>query len=480
VHILKTLRSSTFRLALISIALFGAVVVALLAYVYWSATSTVFSGSDQAIEGARADLQRAYDKGGVDGLVRMIRLRVAGGASADAFYLFADRSYKPIAGNLTSWPSAMRGAQSGSEITTEVTNPNLPTNQFLLLAEIETLADGSHLLVGENIDALALFKRKMKGALGITLAFIFGLAAVASVSVTRRTVGRIETVNATSRAILEGGLGTRIPLRGTQDEWDQLAENLNSMLDRIEALMREVKQVTDNVAHDLRTPLSRMRGRLESASEKLREGDSDQLLIDNTLADLDGVLRMFSSLMRISQIEAVDPSAAFDAVNLTEVVNEVVELFDAAAEERGSRVNVIGDQCVFISGDRDLLFDAVANLVDNAIKYGREGGQVKVAVAKDDESAMLAVADDGPGIAPAEVSNVFRRFYRLEQSRGAPGHGLGLSLVAAVTRIHGARVEMLDKAPGLEVQIRFPLHTVAGAKQQTHQRAGIAVPPISY
>jgi signal transduction histidine kinase len=286
---------------------------------------------------------------------------------------------------------------------------------------------------------------------------IFVLAGVAGVLVTRRTVGRIEAINATSRAILQSGLGQRIPLRGTHDEWDELAANLNSMLDRIEALMGEVKQVTDNVAHDLRTPLARVRGRLEKAYNKQRDGDYDQSLISDTIADLDDVLRMFSSLTRISQIEAHVRTAAFSAVNLAEIASEVVELFDAAAEDKGGHLKAVGDRRVLVRGDRDLLFDAVANLVDNAIKYGGDAGQVTVEVKESDGGAVISVADDGPGIPVDEGQHVFKRFYRLEQSRRTPGNGLGLSLVAAVARLHGARIEMVDNVPGLKIQLLFPL-----------------------
>jgi len=255
---------------------------------------------------------------------------------------------------------------------------------------------------------------------------------------------------------METGLGRRIPVRGTQDEWDQLAQNLNSMLERIETLMAEVKQVSDNVAHDLRTPLARVRGRLEKASIEKNAPDHDQSLISETMADLDDVLRMFSSLTRISQIEAANQTTAFRMVNLGEIATEVAELFDAAAEAKGGRVDVSGDKMLRISADRDLLFDAISNLIDNAIKHGREGGLVSINLDRRDGEAILSVSDDGPGIPSEEFDQVFKRFYRLERSRSTSGNGLGLSLVAAVARLHGARIRLVDNAPGLRVELRFP------------------------
>jgi signal transduction histidine kinase len=311
-------------------------------------------------------------------------------------------------------------------------------------------------LVGKDISDLGRFATQIYEALAFAVLLIFALAAVASVSVTRRTVGRIESINMTSRAIMESGLGRRIPIRGTQDEWDQLAQNLNSMLERIETLMAEVKQVSDNVAHDLRTPLARMRGRLEKASIEKNAPDHDQSLIGQTMADLDDVLRMFSSLTRISQIEAANQIAAFRMVNLAEIATEVAELFDAAAENKGGRVEVFGDKTARISADRDLLFDAISNLVDNAIKHGREGGLVSIHLDQKDGEAILSVSDDGPGIPSQEFERVFKRFYRLERSRSMPGNGLGLSLVAAVVRLHGGSIRLIDNSPGLSVEIHFP------------------------
>jgi signal transduction histidine kinase len=451
----KTLRSRTFKQALIWILIVGGVIFALLGYVYWSTASYVRSRSDHAIMAELAILQKAYASAGRSGLIITIAQRLAGQRFEGGVYLLVDPSLTPLAGNLADWPSAMKGSSGWG-------NFNAREGRTLLRATFETLPDGSHLLVGKDVDDLDEFAQKIKVAMALCILWIFALGGAVSVAITRRTVGRIEAINATSRAIMQSGLGQRIPLRGTLDEWDELAANLNSMLDRIEALMGEVKQVTDNVAHDLRTPLARVRGRLEKAYNKQRDGDYDQSLIGDTMADLDGVLRMFSSLTRISQIEASDRTAAFRPVNLVEIASEVVELFDAAAEDKGGRLKIVGGRSVLATGDRDLLFDAVANLVDNAIKHGRDAGQVTVEVKEADGGAVISVADDGPGIPVDEYQHVFKRFYRLEQSRRTPGNGLGLSLVAAVARLHGARIEMLDNLPGLKVQLWFPSPTRSG------------------
>jgi signal transduction histidine kinase len=457
----KTLRSSTFRLALIWIAIFGTAVAALLGYVYWSTASYLRSRSDQAIATEFAILRDAYAGGGRERLIVTIKQRMAGVHFESGVYLLADSSGAPLAGNLATWPASLKGADGWGNFSAPEWKPDA-AQPSLLRATFEALADGSHLLVGQDVRELDQLATKINTALVLTALLIFVVAGTASMMITRRTVGRIESINATSRAIMQSGLSERIPLRGTRDEWDELATNLNSMLERIETLMGEVKQFTDNVAHELRTPITRMRGRLEKTHNSLRDDDAHKSMIGDITADLDSVLRIFSSLTRISQIEASDRTAAFRTINLAEIVHEVVELYDAAAEEKGGQLDTVGDQRVLITGDRDLLFDAVSNLVDNAIKHGREAGRVTVEVRESDAGASIAVSDQGPGIPGDEIRNVFKRFYRLERSRQTPGNGLGLSLVAAVARLHGAQIETLDNAPGLTVRLWFPAPARAG------------------
>jgi signal transduction histidine kinase len=450
----KTLTSSTFRVALIAIGAFGVIVSAIFGYVYLSTSSYVRSRSDRAIMADYLSLQGAYERNGRAGLIVLIQQRMTDKSFADGVYILVDPSLATLRGNIKVWPATVAAARGWTEFRAPEPLPNT-TSRPLLRAMLETFPSGDRLLVGRDISDLDSFTDQIKTAVISGIALIFVLAGVASILVTRRTVGRIEAINATSRAIMLSGLDKRIPLRGTNDEWDSVAENLNLMLDRIETLMGEVKQVSDNVAHDLRTPLTRMRGRLEKAYHGQRIGENDQSLLGDTIADLDAVLRIFSSLTRIAQIETQARKGAFRTVNLFEIASEVIELYDAAAEQDGTRLTVIGDREVLVTGDRDLIFDAIANLVDNSIKHGRAGGQVVVANESIDGTPAISITDDGPGIPADEYEHVFKRFYRLEHSRYTPGNGLGLSLVAAVARIHGARIEMYDNAPGLKLTLRF-------------------------
>jgi signal transduction histidine kinase len=451
----KTARSSTLKLALVYIALFSASIFGLLAYVYWSTISLLDTNFERAAVAERRRLMQAYDAGGRPGLVAFIDKRIHDQRLAGWYYELADPAFSPIAGNLPSWPRRAK-PQPGWSGFAQFGPPPGAADRSPLRATYRTMADGDHLLLGLQVEGVNGFATSTATALVTAAGLFLILAAAAGVSTARRSVTRIETINAASREIMRSGLGRRIPLRGTGDEWDELATNLNSMLARIEELVETNRQVSDNIAHDLRTPLTRMRAKLEKATAQSLEPTGYQSLLYDTIGELDGVLRTFSSLLRISRIEASDRGIGLQTLDLGRLTGEIVELFDAAAEEKSVRLVLSRAETVEIRGDRDLLFDAISNLLDNAIKHGGSGGEVHVAVNDTAEGPTLSIADRGPGIPPSEREQVFKRFYRLERSRNSQGNGLGLSLAAAVANLHGIRIEMADNAPGLRIALHFP------------------------
>jgi signal transduction histidine kinase len=458
----KTLRSSTFRLAILYVCLFGASVAALFGYVYWSTTKYIKQRYDTMIAADCRELLDTFARSGREGLIGELRSHAASTPTDGDVYLLADANYAVIAGNLREWPAVGRTAEGWIEFSPPNWQPNAK-HRPLLRALITTLPDSSHLLAGEEIDDMAAFGRTINRGLALGVTLLCLLAAAAGISVTRRTVARIEAVNATSRAVMASGLGKRIPMRGTRDEWDQLAQNLNSMLERIEELVRGIKEVSDNIAHDLRTPLMRMRGRLEVALRTQRNGEADEALIARTVAELDEVLKTFSSLLRISAVEARERIVGFGAVDLSKLATEVVDLFDAAAEERGVHLRCSGTATGLVLGDRDLLFEALSNLIDNALKHGQS--DVDVTVEPDGVAGVrLTVRDHGPGIPSGERKHVLQRFYRLERSRSTPGNGLGLSLVQAVAQLHFAELALLEAGPGLAVVLKFPAMAISAAR----------------
>jgi signal transduction histidine kinase len=450
----KTLTSSTFKLALIAIGAFGVIVAAIFSYVYLSTSNYVRSRSDRAITAEYRSLRDIYERSGREELIGLIRQRTSDKAFAGHVYIFSDPSSAVLAASLEEWPMTAMARSGWMEFRAGGASPT-GIGSPLVRGMIDTFPSGDRLLVGRDVSDIDSFIGQVEAAVIAGVLLIFVIAGVASVLVTRRTVGRIEQINATSRAIMASSLDKRIPLRGTNDEWDRVAENLNLMLDRIKTLMGEIKQVSDNLAHDLRTPLTRMRGRLEKAYHGQRFEEDAQALTGDTIADLDAVLRIFTSITRIAQIETQVRKGAFRTVNLVEIAREVVELYDAAAEQSGSCLTMTSNGEVLVVGDRDLIFDAIANLVDNAVKHGRAEGQVVVASETVNGSSVVSISDNGPGIPANQYEQVFKRFYRLEQSRYTPGNGLGLSLVSAVARLHGARIEMFDNSPGLQFKLWF-------------------------
>jgi signal transduction histidine kinase len=450
----KTLQSSTLKLALIYVGVFSAAIFGLLFFVHRSTVGFLREVSDQALARERLALTSAFDRDGRSGLVSLIDRRLADPQFKGWYYLFADARFARVAGNLSRWPAVDRG-DSGSSGVTEV-DWGADHTGGVLRATWYTLPDGEHLLFGRSAQRLNMFTGTLTIGLATAAGLFLALATAAGISTARRSVTRIETINATSREIMREGLGRRIPLRGSGDEWDELAANLNSMLDRIGELVETNRQVSDNVAHDLRTPLTRMRARLERAATEPADPARNQALITDLVGELDDILRTFSSLLRISQIEASERMAGFRRLDLGEIAGEVAELFDAAAEDKAVSLSLSAPGPAPVVGDRDLLFDAISNLVDNALKHGSKGGEVRLSVAATAAGSVLAAADHGPGIPSAERQRVFRRFYRLERSRSSPGDGLGLSLVAAVANLHDARIEIADNDPGIRIELHFP------------------------
>jgi signal transduction histidine kinase len=451
-------RSSAVRLTLLYAGLFGAVVLLLFGYVYWSTTSYLSARSDRAIRAEHSVLLDAYAQSGRQGLIDLVKRRTQD--RSFRVYLVTDEAFRPVAGNLEAWPAGLEGSKGWADFSGSAMHATRDGG-VLLRATYETLPDGYHLLVGRAIDDLGEVAATINGGLVVAVGLMIVVAAVAGISVTRRTVGRIETINVISRQIMRSDLRQRMPVRGVGDEWDRLAESLNSMLDRIEQLIHEITQVSDNLAHDLRTPLMRLRGRLEHAYHRPRDADDDRQLIENSLVDLDAVLGTFAAILRIAKIGARDRQAAFRPLDLAAVARDVAELYGPGAEEQGGsiRLEVIGEAEVI--GDRDLLFNAMSNLIDNAFKHGGSPPLVTITVGSA-PTPFFAIGDRGPGIPPEDRQDVLKRFFRLERSRHAPGSGLGLSLVVAVAQVHGATLELDDDAPGLIVRFRFdapPAHS---------------------
>jgi signal transduction histidine kinase len=297
-----------------------------------------------------------------------------------------------------------------------------------------------------------LIIRSFSIALGVTVVLALGGGLVIAVLLLRR----VDAVNRTARAIMNGDLSRRIPVVGSHDELGGLAESVNRMLSRIEELMESLRHITSDIAHDLRTPLGRLRQRLEASRLKTRSTSEYESAIDAAIDDTDSILKTFEAMLRIAQIEAGARRARFSNTDLSAITENVFEAFEAVAEDEGKSLEARIEPSISVNGDRELLTQMLANLIENALRHTPTGTVVYVELERVDGSARLTVADTGPGIPIAEKENVFRRFYRLDASRSTPGSGLGLSLVAAIAKLHDASISLEDNEPGVRVRILFP------------------------
>jgi signal transduction histidine kinase len=313
-------------------------------------------------------------------------------------------------------------------------------------------------LVGRDVTELEELAGIVRRAMIYTVALMVALGLVSWVFVSRRVLKRIDSIAETSRRIVAGDLSGRLEVTGTDDEFDRLAESLNTMLERIERLMLGLKQMSDNIAHDLKTPLTRMRNRVEAALAEGSQARSREVL-QATIEDADQLIRTFNALLMIARVEAGSSDAQFVSFDAAEVARDVFELYEPLAEQAGVSLELKSAAPIMMRANRELISQALANLVDNAVKYAEEGAeepQVVMAVGENGEDVMLSVSDNGGGIAEPDRERVTQRFVRLEESRSKPGAGLGLSLVSAIAQLHGGSLVLSDNKPGLAAQLHVP------------------------
>jgi signal transduction histidine kinase len=449
----ELLRTTTFRLALLYMALFGGSVLLLLGFIYWSTVAFVSSQTDATIEAEVVGLAEQYREHGAGGVVAIIRERVERDPDSSSVYLLVAPNYQPLAGNLTAWPS--EAAEEDGWLGFEFKDPRAGGRLFQARARPFLLKGGLRLLVGRDTRALKTTQQLIVRALLWGLAITFALALLGGIAMSRSMLRRIEEINQTSREIMAGDLSRRVPTTGSADDFDELAGNLNVMLDEIQRLMEGIRQISDNVAHDLRTPLTRLRNRLEQLRCEMSPDSPQMEHVERSISDADQLLSTFGALLRIARIEAGGHRSVSEAVDLAELVQDAAELYEPLAEEKAIALETRVEGSPSISGDRDLLFQALTNLLDNAVKYTPPDGRLSLAIRELEGRVEVSVSDTGPGIPADERGNVLQRFHRLERSRTTPGSGLGLSLVAAVAQMHRADLLLEDCSPGLRVSLRF-------------------------
>ena len=447
------LRTQAFRIVLIYVFVFAVSATALVGFTYWNTERSLDAQTDQIIVAEITGLVEQYQRLGVMGLAQAVAGR--SGREGQDLYLLADSQGRWLAGNLDQWPRSVTRANIFVEFAYDRrVQGQLATRRARGMALL--LAGGFELLVARDVAERDLTGRLLTTTLpwSVGLMLLFGLTGGALMS--RNVLRRLDSINRTSAEIAAGDFSRRVPLTSAHDEFDMLAENLNRLFERIERLMKGVREVADSVAHDLRTPLNRLRNHLEESQRRLDPQSPHAAEIEAAIAETDGLIATFNALLLIAEADSGVARGAMAQIDLSAVVADVAELYAPLAEEKNIALSVAPAGILMIEGNRSLISQALANLIDNAIKYTPAEGSVTIFAAETPSGVDLTVADSGPGIPAADRVRVVERFVRLEASRNSPGTGLGLSLVAAVARLHQARLTLDDNNPGLKATISFP------------------------
>jgi signal transduction histidine kinase len=457
----KLFGATAFRLALAILLLSAIGAGIVLTVIAWQVVSVVDREIARTIDVESQGLIDAFDNAGIRRLEAVIEARKREpGAS---LYLLTNPIGEPLAGNVDQIPTEVLLHPGFVPIMYRGSGSSERGRQALVGVYI--LPGGFRLLIGHDLGDRARIGKVMVRALAISLVFFAVLGAVGALFVARRVLKRIDDINISAQGIMAGDLTRRLPVSGSGDELDRLAEGLNEMLGRISELMTGLQEVSDNIAHDLRTPLTRLRNHAEAALAFGGDAAAYRQALEKTIEESDQLIRVFNALLLIARAEAGGDLGPLQPLDIGEAARSVGELYEPIAEEEGLMLTVRAEDGLKVRGNRELIGQAIANLVDNALKYGSPNKDAEDAGAKPDvvitaertgRSVSLMVADRGPGIAPADRARVLDRFVRLEGSRSRPGSGLGLSLAAAVARMHGGTVDLEDNQPGLRVRLTLP------------------------
>jgi signal transduction histidine kinase len=447
-----------FRLAALFALLFLTLTGALIGTVLWivdgTQKSTLITANNADIETVR----NGYREEGLDEAVEVVRQRLGTPEAAlkrrrplspDAYMVIRNAQGTAIIGNMP----AVTCAAGNFTITLPAATGRGPERR--LLGACADIGDGASLFVGRDVQPLAITRQRILRAFTWIALGTSAFAVLGGLFLGRRFMGRVDAITQTCERIIAGHLNERIPLQGRGDEWDRLARAINDMLDRISALLENLQQVSSDVAHDLRTPLTRLRTRLEQARTGSRSMEDYGVAVARAINDTDQLLSIFSALLRISQVEAGTRAQTFSAVNLAELLERIFQLYLPVAEDCGHSLSRSIAEEISIRGDEELLTQMFSNLIENALHHTPDGTPIRVTLDVKNGHAVAAVTDGGLGIPTKERDKVLRRFYRLSSSRSTEGHGLGLSLVAAIAELHGAALELADARPGLQVRVSF-------------------------
>ncbi len=445
----RFLRSSAFTLAFSYVA-FGIGALVLFAAPLWYAWQVTIQ--DSRTELLRVDSQRfteVFRREGAAGLATFIDARVGMQIAGERILLLTDPTLHRLAGNLSQWPSGVP-LESGTH--TVVVNLGGQSTRAMMVHTV--LPGGYNLLVGRDQTLFAPLTRRFWDGLAVAVAVLSIAGLLGGLMIRRALLLRVDNIRQTVLAIVQGDWSHRLPTRPGTNELDTLSITINGMLDQLEQLVHGVRDVSNAIAHDLRTPLAELRSRLEELSLTRPDADITFAEIDGAVVDVDRVIGIFNALLRLAEIDTGMRRSGFVSINAADIAKQAVDFYLPAAELKGITLSYRDRGPAAIAGDPVLLAQAIGNLIDNALKYTQDGGLILVEVSsQSDGRVRITVTDNGPGIPDAEKPKVPARFYRGDSSRGTPGVGLGLSLVAAVAKVHGGALELADNDPGLRAHM---------------------------
>ncbi|HKD27235.1 MAG TPA: ATP-binding protein [Xanthobacteraceae bacterium] len=461
----KLLRTTAFRLTLVYLVVFALFAAFLLGYFALNTRRLINEQITATVNDELQLLHGLYNQAGIRRLVGAVDVRSHRPGSS--LYLVTTPTGEGLAGNVGSLEPGVLEAEGWVETAyRRLEEPESAEHNALV--RVLRLPGGIRILVGRDLDERERMLRIVALAGRWSLAIVIVLGIVGGVFVSRRVLKRVDAMTGTAQTIMAGDLSGRLSVIGSGDEFDRLALNLNGMLERIESLMRGLKEVTDNIAHDLKTPLTRLRNRCEAALRTAKSETEFRRVLEDTIEESEGLIRTFDALLMIARAESGEVREGMAEFDIAEVARDVGELYEPLAEDKGLTLEVDAKQHAAVKGNRELVSQALANLVDNAIKYAApstnaspatvngERSEILVTADAEPDRIVLTVSDRGPGIPHADRSRVVGRFVRLERSRSLPGSGLGLSLVSAVARLHGGELKLEDNAPGLKARISLP------------------------
>lgn len=473
----KLIRTTTFKLTIVYLTVFAVFAIFLLFYFTWNTQRLITQQITETVDAEITGLTDQFRQGGIRRLVQAVEARSR--RSSSSIYLVTTFSGEAITGNIGSLSPGVLD-NSGWTETLYRRLDETDNSEGRALVRVSQLPGGFRLLVGRDLEEEQRLRAIILDAGRWLIGLVIALGLAGGIFATRRVLKRVDAMTETTKAIMAGDLSGRLAIAGTGDELDRLAGNLNTMFERIELLMRGLKEVSDNIAHDLKTPLTRLQNRCEEALRHAKNEADYRVTLEATIEESEGLIRTFNALLMIARAESGQARDNMVPVDASEIARGIGELYEPLADEKGLDLTVEAPGPALVNGNRELISQALANLVDNAIKYAKpepialngQRAQIKVSARGQGDRIELAVADHGPGIPEGDRGRVVERFVRLEQSRSEPGSGLGLSLASAVAHLHAGELRLIDNSPGLRATLLLPrAHSTAAVESRPERAA---------